>query len=400
MPDFSPNLRLTIMQTGEYTNQWGVITNANLQTVLEQAIAGAVAVNIPDADVTLTVADGTPDQARSMGLLFTGALTQTRVVYAPEVTKLYVLVNNTTGGQGVTISTANSAETVTVPNGKSTIVYCDGVDFYVATQYIDNLEVDTIKLNSLVNPLPVTSGGTGANNAASARLNLGAAASGPNSDITAITGLAVPLSVSQGGTGATIPSTARANLGAAGSGNNNDITQLSGLTTDITLAQGGTNASLTAINGGVVYSGATAMAITPAGVAGQVFSSAGATAPVWTDLLAAIPFIIDGGGLVLLTGSQGYLQVPFSCEITSVSMLADQVGSVQVGIAKGTYGGFPTVTSIVGATPPEIVAGVKAIDTLLVGWTRNITAGDILQFSINSIATITRLTITLNVKRT
>ena len=399
MTTFSSNLRLTLMGTGEFTNQWGNITNANLSTVLEQAIAGAVAVNIPNADVILTVADGTPDQARQMGLLFTGALTQTRIVYAPEVTKLYVLVNKTTGGQSVTISTASSAATVTIPNGKSAMVYCDGVDFFVATQYIDNLEVGTIKLNSLVNPLPVTSGGTGADNAAVARLNLGAAASGPNSDITAITGLAVPLAVSQGGTGATIPSTARTNLGAAGSGNNNDITQLSGLTTDITLAQGGTNATLSAINGGVVYSNASAMAITAAGAAGQIFSSAGAAPPVWSDLVAAIPFIIDGGGLVLLTGIQGYIQVPFNCQITSVSMLADQVGSITVGIAKGTYSAFPTVSIIVGASPPTITAGVKTFDNTLVGWSPNITAGDILAFSINSIATITRVTVTLNVKR-
>jgi hypothetical protein len=38
-------------------------------------------------------------------------------------------------------------------------------------------------------PLVVTKGGTGANNAASARTNLGAAASGANSDITSLTGL-------------------------------------------------------------------------------------------------------------------------------------------------------------------------------------------------------------------
>jgi hypothetical protein len=281
------------------------------------------------------------------------------------------------------------------------MVYCDGVDFYIATQYIDNLEVNTIKLNSLVNPLPVTSGGTGANNAATARLNLGAAASGPNSDITAITGLAVPLAVTQGGTGATIPSTARTNLGAAGSGNNNDITQLSGLTTDITLAQGGTNASLTAINGGVVYSGASAMAITAAGVAGQVLSSAGAAAPTWTNLSAAIPFIVDGGGLPLLSGPQGYLQIPFNCTIFSVSMLADQVGSITMDILKGTYAGFPTTASICGvASKPTITAGVKYEDSTLTGWSKNLSAGDILAFNIDSASTVTRVTLTLNVTRT
>jgi hypothetical protein len=51
--------------------------------------------------------------------------------------------------------------------------------------------------------------------------------------------------------------------------------------TDVGLAHGGTNASLTAVNGGVVYSGASAMAITGAGTTGQVLRSNGAAAPTW-----------------------------------------------------------------------------------------------------------------------
>jgi hypothetical protein len=53
--------------------------------------------------------------------------------------------------------------------------------------------------------------------------------------------------------------------------------------TDIGLADGGTNASLTAVNGGVVYSTASAMAISAAGTSGQVLTSAGAAAPTWTS---------------------------------------------------------------------------------------------------------------------
>ena len=51
--------------------------------------------------------------------------------------------------------------------------------------------------------------------------------------------------------------------------------------TDVALDHGGTNASLTAVNGGVVYSTASAMAITSAGTAGQVLTSNGASAPTW-----------------------------------------------------------------------------------------------------------------------
>ena len=53
--------------------------------------------------------------------------------------------------------------------------------------------------------------------------------------------------------------------------------------TDVGLAHGGTAASLTAVNGGIVYSTASAMAITAAGTSGQVLRSNGAAAPTWQD---------------------------------------------------------------------------------------------------------------------
>ncbi|MFA3130057.1 phage tail protein [Acinetobacter pittii] len=59
----------------------------------------------------------------------------------------------------------------------------------------------------------VSQGGTGATDALNARKNLGAAASGDNSDITGLSGLTKAIAVSQGGTGATDAQNARANLG-------------------------------------------------------------------------------------------------------------------------------------------------------------------------------------------
>ncbi len=49
------------------------------------------------------------------------------------------------------------------------------------------------------------------------------------------------------------------------------------------LANGGTNANLAAVNGGVVYSGASAMGITPVGTSGQYLQSTGAGTPVWAQ---------------------------------------------------------------------------------------------------------------------
>lgn len=89
----------------------------------------------------------------------------------------------------------------------------------------------------------VVNGGTGSTTSSGALTNLGAAASGANTDITSLGGLTTDIAVADGGTGASTASAARTNLGAAASGANTDITSLGGLTTDIAVADGGTGAS-------------------------------------------------------------------------------------------------------------------------------------------------------------
>jgi len=78
------------------------------------------------------------------------------------------------------------------------------------------LDINTSNINindlSTSTPLNVSTGGTGANTAANARTNLGAAKSGDNSDISSISGLTTALSIPQGGTGASTASGALANL--------------------------------------------------------------------------------------------------------------------------------------------------------------------------------------------
>lgn len=77
-----------------------------------------------------------------------------------------------------------------------------------------DIDPSQIPINSLdaTVQLPISKGGTGAADAPTARTNLGAAKTGANSDISALSGLTTPLSVAQGGTGANTASGALVNL--------------------------------------------------------------------------------------------------------------------------------------------------------------------------------------------
>jgi hypothetical protein len=126
---YSPNLRVTLIGNGEQAGTWGDLTNINLGTLIEQGIAGYSTVSITDADFTLTTNNGAVDQARSMALNITSSVTlsATRNVICPSVSKLYVVRNATTGGQSIVIKTS-AGTGITIANGATAIVLCNGTD--------------------------------------------------------------------------------------------------------------------------------------------------------------------------------------------------------------------------------------------------------------------------------
>jgi hypothetical protein len=112
-----------------------------------------------------------------------------------------------------------------------------------------------------------------------------------------------------------------------------------------------------------------------------------------------LEYVFDGAGSALTTALEGVLQVPYSGVITSVTLLGDQTGSCVVDVRKATYAAYPTLTSIVGGSPPTIAAAQKATDAVLSGWTTAVAVGDVLNFRFASVSGFTRLTVVLNVQR-
>jgi hypothetical protein len=138
---YSPNLAIDLLGTGDQPGAWGVVTNTNLGTLIEQAISGYVTQTITDgADTVITIPNGTTGVARNMIIECTGTLTATRNLVVPANRKLYFIYNNTTGGYAVTVKVSGQTG-VSVPNGKKIILASNGTDVVIAQNYLFDLEV-------------------------------------------------------------------------------------------------------------------------------------------------------------------------------------------------------------------------------------------------------------------
>ena len=163
---FSPSLRLELIAPGEQAGTWGSTTNTNIGTLIESSVAGYQTISVISADQALTIADGAADQSRSAMLRFTTTTGAPFNVYAPPVTKQYLIVND--AAHAVTIfnstvagNTTAAGTGVVIPAGKSMAVFSDGTAFR------------TIDAAALLTTLPIADGGTGATTASAARTNLG-----------------------------------------------------------------------------------------------------------------------------------------------------------------------------------------------------------------------------------
>lgn len=124
---YTTNLRLQLMATGENRTTWGVKAN-EVFSDLDAAIAGRANVAMPsDANYTLTAVNGSPDEARYMGLNVTSVnLTATRSIIVPSISKFYVVKNATTGSQTINVRTSTNTTQAPIANGSTAIVWCDG----------------------------------------------------------------------------------------------------------------------------------------------------------------------------------------------------------------------------------------------------------------------------------
>jgi hypothetical protein len=154
---YSP-LKIELIGTGDQSGTWGVTTNTNLGTAIEEAITGTADVTFSSADVTLTLTNtNTTQTARNLRLNLVGTVGAAQNLIVPSIEKQYI-VNNTLGYD---ITVKNSTGTgVAVPAGKSMIVFNTGSNV-----------VETVTALATGTVIPVANGGTGASTASLTSFN-------------------------------------------------------------------------------------------------------------------------------------------------------------------------------------------------------------------------------------
>lgn len=110
--------------------------------------------------------------------------------------------------------------------------------------------------------------------------------------------------------------------------------------------------------------------------------------------------VFQASGLALTAAAKAYIECPTAGNISKAILLTEGgTGSCVIDVWKDTYANYPpTVADTIAASAkPTISSGTKASDATLTGWTKTITAGDVIGFNIDSTSTFTKITVILEI---
>jgi hypothetical protein len=121
---YAVNTGIELIADGEQSGTWGDTTNTNLQ-IVDRLTSGVGSIALSGTTHTLSTSDGSLSDGQYKVLVFGGSPsgTNTVTVSPNDQSKQYFIVNNS--GQSVIIS-QGSGSNVTVANGATDIIYCDG----------------------------------------------------------------------------------------------------------------------------------------------------------------------------------------------------------------------------------------------------------------------------------
>lgn len=154
-------LGLALPVQGELTGTWGDVVNDYITKYVDAAVAGAQTISGSQTAVTLSTTTGsTLSQAGSgatgsaqyMVINCTGNPASLLTITAPATSKVYLVLNNTSTAQSVTIVGAGPTTGVTVATAQCALVAWNGSDFEL---------IATTDASKLTGVLAAVNGGTG-----------------------------------------------------------------------------------------------------------------------------------------------------------------------------------------------------------------------------------------------
>jgi hypothetical protein len=320
--NFSPLLGLALPTTGDLAGTWGTTVNSAITSLLDSAVAGTATLST-DADVTLTTTDGVANQARNAVLQFTGARTALRTVTAPAKSKAYAVINDTTGGFGVSVVGVGPTTGITIANGERALIAWNGTDFVKVSSSVPDG----------VTSVAVSGGTTGLTTSG-----------GPITSTGTIT-LAGTLAVANGGTGVT---TSTGTGGVVLSNSPTLVTPTLGTPASATL----TNATGLPIATGVSGLGT--------GVATFLAT------PSSANLAAAVTGETGSGALVFATSpalTTPDLGTPSAATLTNATGLPISTGVTGLGTGVATFLATPSSANLAAAVTGETGSGALVFAT-------------------------------------
>lgn len=126
---YDPILGIILQGTGNNNNTWGLIYNNSGTTPLAQAIAGVSTHAVTGGTLDLSASPPPAGLRQDIGAIhiFTGTLTADQTFIVPNISKKWVIFNNTTGAFQFFIKTP-SGTARQIPQGKQIICWLDGAN--------------------------------------------------------------------------------------------------------------------------------------------------------------------------------------------------------------------------------------------------------------------------------
>jgi hypothetical protein len=152
-----------------------------------------------------------------------------------------------------------------------------------------------------------------------------------------------------------------------------------------------------------IFVGNASNVATAVAVSGDVasISNAGVTALKANLKTGSCGVTFDGGGQVV-QNKTAYVQMPYNGTLGAWFMVADQPGACTITVYKGTFGTFPTSSSVYATAPAIPATNQKALVALPTynSGMATVTAGDVLKFEISAITSITWVNLSISIAKT